>query len=235
MGNTAVNTIKLLVIEEQELYHEVYRSVLPSSSIELLDISPSTDLKAMKDSLATLHPDVLLLSTKRLEKSFVGELEQIRSDNPRLGIVLLLVFYNSRDIELLRKLALAGKSGVALFLKQSLDLADQLQSIIIAVNRGQVILDPLLTNFLLTVKTECPFLKQLTTREREILGLVAKGHTNNAIAGLLYIDLKTVEHHINSMYSKLKSEADFNQRHPRVSAARLYLEATGELSPATAS
>ncbi len=230
MADIAANTIKLCVVEEQELYHEVYRSVLPSASIELLDVSPSTNLTVINDSLSALHPDVLLLSTKRLEKDFIGELEQIRAAHPRLGIVLLLVFYDSRDIELLRKLALVGNGGVALFLKQSLDLADQLQGIIIAVNRGQVILDPLLTNFLLANKTECPFLKQLTSREREILGLVAKGHTNNAIAGLLYIDLKTVEHHINSMYSKLKSEADFNQKHPRVSAARLYLEATGELS-----
>jgi len=78
-------------------------------------------------------------------------------------------------------------------------------------------------------KVEYPFLNQLTTREAEILSLLAKGYTNSAIAEALYIDIKTVEHHINSMYSKLRTSAEFNDKHPRVSAARIYLEATGEL------
>ncbi|MFC1906768.1 response regulator transcription factor [Chloroflexota bacterium] len=71
---------------------------------------------------------------------------------------------------------------------------------------------------------------QLTARESEILGLLSKGYTNSSIANALFIDVKTVEHHINSMYSKLKAGSDFNDKHPRVSAARLYLEAVGELS-----
>ena len=118
---------------------------------------------------------------------------------------------------------------MALFLKQSLDLTEQLYGIIAAVNQGQVILDPTLTTLLLSSKPECPFIKQLTTRELEILDMLAKGHTNSAMAKVLYIDLKTVEHHINSMYSKLKASANFDGKHPRVNAARLYLEATGEL------
>jgi len=92
-----------------------------------------------------------------------------------------------------------------------------------------VILDPTLSTLLFTGKAEYPVLKQLTARELEILSLLAKGHTNGAIAESLYIDVKTVEHHINSMYSKLKTTIDFNSKHSRVSAARLYLEATGEL------
>jgi len=51
----------------------------------------------------------------------IEELEKIRNANPRMGIVILIVFYNSQDIELLRRLALCGESGMALFLKQSLD------------------------------------------------------------------------------------------------------------------
>jgi len=69
-----------------------------------------------------------------------------------------------------------------------------------------------------------PFLKQLTTRELEILSLLSQGYTNSSIADTLFIDIKTVEHHLNSMYSKLKSDPDYNTKHLRVSAARLYLE-----------
>ncbi len=217
-------------MEEQEIYRELYKSILPSmASVELLKVSPNGEIDEMNQMVSSLQPDVLLLSTKKLDKNIIDELQQIRVAYPQIGIVLLLVFYTAQDIELLRKLALAGKGGMALFLKQSLDLTEQLFGIIVSVNRGQIILDPLLTSFLLMEKTEYPFLNQLTARELEILSLLSKGYPNSAIAEALYIDVKTVEHHINSMYSKLRTAADFNNRHPRVSAARIYLEATGEL------
>ena len=230
MSDTESKTIRLFVVEEQEIYRELYKSILPSmASVELLDVLPNGEINEMNQMVSSLRPDVLLLSTKKLDKNIIDELQQIRVAYPQIGIVLLLVFYTAQDIELLRKLALAGKGGMALFLKQSLDLTEQLFGIIVAVNRGQIILDPLLTSFLLMEKTEYPFLNQLTARELEILSLLSKGYTNSSIAGALYIDVKTVEHHINSMYSKLRTAADFNNRHPRVSAARIYLEATGEL------
>jgi DNA-binding NarL/FixJ family response regulator len=132
---------------------------------------------------------------------------------------------------LLRRLALSGESGMALFLKQSLDNVDQLCRTILAVSQGQVILDPPLATFMFAGKPESPFLKQLTTRELEILSLLSQGYTNSAIAKTLYIDIKTVEHHLNSMYSKLKSDPDYNNKHLRVSAARLYLGTMGDFYP----
>lgn len=231
MTNTKSQTIRLFVVEEQEIYRELYKSILPSmAAVELLKVSSSEDLAEMDSFVASETPDVLILSTKKLESSIIDSLEKIRINYPQIGIVLLLVFYTAQDVDLLRKLALAGKGGMALFLKQSLDLTDQLLGIITSVNRGQIILDPLLTSALLMEKTENPFLSQLTARESEILGLLAKGYTNSSIAAVLFIDVKTVEHHINSMYSKLKAGSDFSDRHPRVSAARLYLEAVGGLS-----
>ncbi len=227
---TQSKLIRLYVVEEQELYRELYKSLLSSRGpFELLRLSINEDFKSISNNISTLSPDVLLLSTKRLSESTVAELERIRLACPRIGIVLLLVFYNAQDIELVRRLALTGKGGVALFLKQSLDHSDQLFSLIKSVSQGQIILDPMLSGLLLANNRECPFLKQLTARELEILALLAKGFTNSAIANSIFIDVKTVEHHINNMYSKLKSASDFNHKHPRVSAARMYLEATGEL------
>ena len=87
----------------------------------------------------------------------------------------------------------------------------------------------MLANFMLAGKPECTYLKQLTNKELEILGLLSRGHTNITIAQALYINIKTVEHHLNSVYSKFKTDADFSNKHPRVSAARLYLQEIGEL------
>ena len=230
MEQTKTDVVRLYVVEEQEIYREIYKCIIPSSSpVELLGVSGNGDTGALKRAVSELCPDVVLLSTKRLDISAIEELEQIRTDRPGIGIILLLVFYSAQDVELLRRLALKGEGGMALFLKQSLDEIEQLSRIIMAVHRGQVILDPPLAAFMFAGKPECPFLKQLTPRELEILNLLSQGYTNLAIAKTLFIDIKTVEHHLNSMYSKLKTDPEFNNKHLRVSAARLYLETMGDL------
>jgi DNA-binding NarL/FixJ family response regulator len=230
MTQAKSETIRLYVVEEQEIYREMYQCVLPArANIEILRISANGDKGAMARGIAEVNPDVLLLSVRKLDINIIEELERIRNTNPRMGIVILIVFYSSQDIDLLRRLALCGESGMALFLKQSLDKVEQLCRTIIAVSQGQVILDPPLATFMFAGKPECPFLKQLTTRELEILGLLSQGYTNSAIAETLFIDIKTVEHHLNSMYSKLKTDPAYNSKHLRVSAARLYLESMGTL------
>ncbi len=230
MTQTKPETIRLYVVEEQEIYREMYQCLLPArANIEIMRIAASGDRGAMARGVAEVNPDVLLLSVRKLDLNLIEELERIRNTNPRMGIVILIVFYSSQDIELLRRLALCGESGMALFLKQSLDKVEQLCRTIVAVSQGQVILDPPLATFMFAGKPECPFLKQLTTRELEILSLLSQGYTNSAIAETLFIDIKTVEHHLNSMYSKLKTDPDYNTKHLRVSAARLYLESMGTL------
>jgi len=230
MNQTKSETISLYVVEEQEIYREVYRrGLVGRGDIEVLRISENCEAGVMMQSVAELQPRVLLLSVKKLDAGVIEELERIKSDYPRMGIVILIIFYSSQDIELLRRLALRGESGMALFLKQSLDTVDQLCRTVMAVSQGQVILDPPLATYMFAGKPDCPFLKQLTTRELEILSLLARGFTNSAIADTLFIDIKTVEHHLNSMYSKLKTDPEYNTKHLRVSAARLYLETMGGL------
>jgi DNA-binding NarL/FixJ family response regulator len=230
MVRTESEAINLYIMEEQEIYRDIYQHILPSrDDIELLQVAASGEAASLSQEMTEFHPDVLMLSVKKLDIDIIEELEQVRSDYPGMGIVILLMYYSSHDIELLRRLALSGQGGMALFLKQSLDKIEQLCQTAIAVSQGQVILDPPLATIMFAGKPECPFLKQLTTREMEILSLLSQGYTNAAIAETLYIDIKTVEHHLNSMYSKLKADPDYNTKHLRVSAARLYLETMGDI------
>ena len=73
-----------------------------------------------------------------------------------------------------------------------------------------------------------PFLEALTPREREIVELVVKGFTNEHIASTLFIDIKTVEHHLNSLYSKYKSLSDFDSKihHLRVGIVCAFMRET---------
>lgn len=228
--NTKLKVVRLFAVEDQELYRKMYSAIFPSDSpINLLDISANEDIRAINDKLLSLSPDVLLIGTKILSQSIIKDLEQIRADFPKLGIVLLPVLYSAEGIEQLRKLATKTESGMAIILKQSLDRVDQLFRIITAASEGEVIVDLALTRFMFADKQVSPFLKELTARELEILNLLSKGYTNAAIAEALYIDIRTVHHHINSIYSKIKAGSDLNYKHPRVNAARLYLETIGEL------
>jgi len=227
---TKTKVVRLYTVEDQEIYSKLYKTIFPPDGpVELIGILSNGNNKAITEALLKFNPDVLLIGTKMLNRHLIEALEQIRIDFPNIGIVLLIVFYSAESIELLRKLATKAEAGMAVFLKQSLERVDQLLRLIMAVSEGQVIVDLALTSFMFADKHDYPFLKEFTPRELEILSLLAKGYTNSAIAEALYIDVRTVHHHINSIYSKLKAESDFNSKHPRVSAARLYLETTGEL------
>ena len=86
MVQTKTDTLKLYVVEEQELYRELYRHVLPArENIELLQVSSTNDIEAIRQNVSELHPDVLLLSVKKLNGAIVGELEQMRNIYPEMG------------------------------------------------------------------------------------------------------------------------------------------------------
>lgn len=216
--------VRVYVVEEQEIYREVYKSIFPlTAPLELLGVSTQGNTATLSREVSKLRPDVVLLSIKKLQQNIVDELEQMWLDYPGIGIVLLLVFCSAQDAELLRQLALKSKGGMALCLKQSLDQVEQLLAIIKAASHGQIVLDPTLAGAMFTSKSKSSFLEQLTPRELEILGLVANGYTNVALAEAMYINVKTVERHLNNIYSKLRTEVDFDRKHPRVTATIHYL------------
>jgi DNA-binding NarL/FixJ family response regulator len=169
------------------------------------------------------------MGVRKLDSLIIAELEQIRDASPQVAIVVLLTVYDVESMKIMKKLVSRGKAGMAVFLKQSVERLEQLYGVVESVYSGSVILDPALTSLLLADKQEHPFFKEFTRRELELLSLLSRGYTNSAIAEALCIDIRTVQRHINNMYSKLRADTNFKERHLRVSAARFYLENTGEL------
>ncbi len=230
MAKIANKTVGLYVIEDNEIYREAYQSIFNSDGpIRLLGLSANQALEDERDALSTLAPDVLLWGLETLNRDIYATMERFSRDFPSIGIVLIFSTYNADDMKILRKLARRAQTGMALFLRQSLQRTDQFHQVILSTAQGHVILDPALTSLLFTEKQRGSVLEQLTARELEVLDLLAAGYTNQAIADACYIDIKTVRNHINNVYSKFKAESDLSSRHPRVSATRLYLETTGKL------
>lgn len=230
MAEIESKTTRLFVIEEEEIYRHMYELLPSRGPVELLGVSTSYNTSLVSGTVESHHPEVVVLGTGRLNSDVIEKLEQFHAGHPRIGIILFFSLYRGQDVEALRKLAVKGEGGMAVFLRQSLREIDQILGIIMAVTRGQIILDPALASFMFGVKPRHPFLERLTTRELEILSLLAKGGTNLAIAEALYIDVKTVEHHLNSLYGKLRAEGDLNNKHMRVTAARLFLQEVEGLS-----
>lgn len=232
MTHRMTSTIGIFVAEEQEFYRNIYESSLSiDDSFNFLGASSNGDEKALIQVLDSEKPNILLLGAKKFNDNLIRELEQVCSVHPKIGIVVLMTHINEPEAKLLRKMLAKCRGGVAIYLKQSLDSTKQLHDIIRSVNRGQIVLDPAVANSILMERVEYPFMKQLTERELEILNLLALGCTNHAIANNLCIDIKTVAHHLNNIYGKLKDDDEPNLKHPRVSVARIYLETTGELMP----
>ncbi len=230
MIETKSKTVRLFVIEEEEIYRHMYELLPSRGPVELLGVSTGYDTSLVSDAVLINHPEVIVLGTGKLNSDIIEKLGQFHACHPRIGIILFFSLYRGQDVEALRKLAVKGEGGMAVFLKQSLREIDQILGIILAVTRGHIILDPTLASFMFGTKPRHPFLEQLTTRELEILSLLSDGGTNLAIAQALYIDVKTVEHHLNSMYGKLRAEGDLNNKHMRVTAARLFLQEVEGLS-----
>lgn len=217
-------------VEEQSIYHRLYQVIFPPDCpVVVTGTSAFGDFSGLASSLAGRPVDILMVGCKNLTLALMNEMNQIQVRFPSTGIMILAASVKYEDLGFLHSY-LGNKSPFALFLKKSLIRSEQYYSIISLVKMGQVVIDPSLTNVISTQKDKAALAGGLTSREMEILNLIAKGLTNIAIGEALCIEVKTVRHHINNIYNKLQTTGHFDQRHPRVSATNSYLKLTGQLA-----
>ena len=156
------------------------------------------------------------------------ELVQFRGQCSNVAIVLLSASYDVKGITALREFSRGGGVGCAFLLKHTIDTVEQLTQVISSVAQGRIIVDPaVMEGLIANDENKTGFLKDLSPRELEVLSWMAKGYRNNTIAGVLCLEPKTVERHINNIYSKLGKLSE--SRHTRVHAVTLYLRAMGHL------
>jgi DNA-binding NarL/FixJ family response regulator len=229
--------IRLYIEEEQEILREAFKAVLPvvDPNIEPVRVSAAGVVaegrtQEMAKIFDVLSPNVVLLGLKSLGDSAVESLSLIRKHYPATGFVVLCAYYNEDDIKQLKRfLKTSSQKGAYLF-KHSVDSVAEFSRVIHAVAEGRLIIDPSLFQGLMVENNiQSSVLKSLTQRELEILGWMAKGYRNASIAEVLSLEPKTVENHINNIFSKL-SEYIPNARHARVAAVISYLKATGSMT-----
>lgn len=227
-----VDRIRLYIVEEQELFAKMYEAaLLDEPTIDLLDVSENMDTQAILVMVLKLKPSMVLLGTKTLDPAVIDRLEAIRASSSDIGLVLLSSAYTTGGMKRLRDFARTSSRGCAFLLKQGIDRRAQLVAVIHMISNGQVILDPLVMEGLIdSSEPGAALLRDLSGRELEVLNWIAKGLKNSAIAEVLCLEPKTVERHINSIFSKLGlNDGNVDSRHARVGSVILYLKATGQL------
>jgi DNA-binding NarL/FixJ family response regulator len=146
---------------------------------------------------------------------------EIRSELPDVGVLVLSQYVEeSYAMELLADNA----EGVGYLLKDRVSDIDAFVDAVRRVADGGSALDPQVVSQLLGRKRADDPLQELTPREREVLGLMAEGRSNSAIAGELVVTERAVEKHVTSIFGKLELPAT-GQDHRRVLAVLAYLSA----------
>jgi DNA-binding NarL/FixJ family response regulator len=185
------------------------------------------DADALRAAVAEHLPDVTVVDV-RMPPGHTDEglraAIAIRRDHPGVGILVFSQYVETRyAADLLGKRSGRGASGVGYLLKDRVANVGEFVDALARVAAGGTALDPEVVTGLLSASRHVSALATLTARERDVLGLMAEGRSNSAIAGMLVISERAVEKHISNIFSKLglpPSEAD----HRRVLAVLAYLE-----------
>ena len=223
--NLEEGPIKVLLVDDQEVVREAFGTLLAQvPSVEMVGtLGGGEDALTM---VPVLKPDVVVMDVKMPGMDGITASRHLREQHPEVGIILLSAYDAA---EFIREFLKDSPKGKAYLLKHTLATMDELVRTIHDVAAGRTVLDPIMVEKLTSARglAENSPIRDLTKRELEVLALMAKTCTNSTIASILYIQPRTVEHHINSIFSKLGIAAESGQ-HARVQAVLAYLKATGQ-------
>jgi DNA-binding NarL/FixJ family response regulator len=144
--------------------------------------------------------------------------EAIREEMPEIAILVLSAYVEVRHATML--LASGQRSGY--LLKSRVANIDEFLESIDRLSRGGSVIDPSLVVELLAARTADDPLGGITSREREVLALMAEGRTNAGIARRLWVTEGTVEKHVRSIFVKLRLP-ETDDDHRRVLAVVAFL------------
>jgi len=212
--------VRIVIAEDSTLFREGLASLLADAGHEIVARVP--DATTLMDAVRNHHPDLAIVDV-RMPPDHTDDgaraAMDLRTTYPRLGILLL-----SQHIETTHSVHLVSTGAFGYLLKDRvLDLDDFLDALQRIASGGSA-LDPEVVTRLISMNSAQEPMHTLTSRERDVLSLMAQGHTNAGIARRLFLSQRTVETHISSLLAKLGIEPA-THGHRRVLAVLAFLNA----------
>ncbi len=229
---TSPGAIRLVLCEDAFLAREgITRVVDRLDGIEL--VASCSDLESVRAAVLRTAPDVVVTDIE-MPPAYRDEGLQLAAElyatRPEIGVLVL-----GESAAAFRRDALmaAGAARRGYLLKDRLGDPQTIEQAIRDVAAGGALMDPRILEALLMGESSPAERKlaALTARERQIMELVAAGHTNAAIAARLGITTRGVERHVNAIFAKL-GPVDAVATNRRVHATLVYLAAAGRLRDA---
>jgi DNA-binding NarL/FixJ family response regulator len=218
--------MRVVVADDVMLTRVGITRLLKDANVEV--VGEAEDAASLLRSVRLTRPDAVIIDI-RMPPTHTDEgllaAQQIRSEHPDICILVL-----SQYVEPSHALALIEERPE----RSGYLLKERIFDVVILIDAlrrladGETVIDPTIVSRLLGRARRTDPLAELSSREREVLALLAEGLSNQAIAQRLFITDRTVEAHVKQIFLKLGLQADPDS-HRRVLAVLAYLRA----SPAT--
>jgi two-component system response regulator NreC len=206
-----MNTVSILLVDDHTIVRKGLRLVIDNAEGYEVVCEADNGRDAVK-MVKNNKPDIVLMDLSMPQLNGLEASRQIRDNSPETNIIILTRHVNE---EYVFEAISIGASGYILKRAAPKELIMALE----AVYDGETYFSPSVAT-LITKKinrnksiTSKGSYSSITSREREVLQLIAEGHTNQSIADILYISSKTVENHRSSIKEKLNltSTADLTK------------------------
>jgi DNA-binding NarL/FixJ family response regulator len=189
--------IRVLIVDDHEVLASSLAKTLDTEP-DLLSVGVAGSLKQAAELIRTTAPDVLLLDHRLPDGDGVAAIGRLRELRPSMAVIVLTASPSEH------LMVAAVEAGVSGFLSKTRSLAE-VTSAVRAAAIGEAVISPEMLARLLPRLggTGRVGAATLTEREREILGLIAQGLSNAAIAERLVVSVNTVRNHVANLLAKL--------------------------------
>jgi DNA-binding NarL/FixJ family response regulator len=212
--------MRVVIADDAPLIREGVARLLAENGVEVVDRIGDAD--ALLRSVRDLHPDVALVDIRMPPTHTDEGLRAARDIRSRYPDTAVLVLSQHLEPDYALQLVEARPERVGYLMKERVGRIEQLLDAVQRVSAGECVVDRAVVDDLLARRRRVDPIEELTSREREILALMAEGRSNQGISRALWLSPKTVETHIRGAFAKLGiREAPEDNR--RVLAVLAYL------------
>lgn len=198
--------IKITLVDDHRIFREGIRTLL-NQQADMKVIGEAEDGRTAVDLVRKLSPRVVIMDVTMPNLNGIDATRQILAENPDIKVIALSMHAHQRFVQ---EMIEAGASG---YLLKECAFEELVQAIHEVVEKDQVYLSPEMTQMVVdhylqsTRKGKMQDTQPLTSKEREVLQLVAEGNTSGQIARMLNVSRKTIEKSRSTIMDKLRIDS----------------------------